>query len=76
MSQLEGIVIGPEPEVILANSNTLQCTIGYFTFVQFRLALYVSWLQNSMLATTKNFSVLIHVEVPVTGHYVFDRKLH
>ena len=26
MSQLEEIVIGPEPEVILANSNTLQCT--------------------------------------------------
>ena len=48
----------------------------FYTLVQFRLALYVFWLQHSMLVTTKNFNVLIHVEVPVTGHGVFGRKLH
>ena len=48
----------------------------FYTFVQFRLALCVSWLQHSMYATTKNISVLAYVEVPVTGHGVLDGKLH
>ena len=48
----------------------------FYTFVQFRLALCISWLQHSMYATTKNISVLAYVEVPVTGHGVLDGKLH
>ena len=48
----------------------------FYTFVQFRLALCVSWLQHYMYATTKNISVLAYAEVPVTGHGVLNGKLH
>ena len=50
--------------------------IHFYTFVQFLLALYVSWLQHSMYATTKDISVLVHVEVPVTGHDILGVQLH
>ena len=48
----------------------------FYTLLQFRLALCISWLQHSMYATTKSISVLAYVEVPVTGHGVLDGKLH
>ena len=44
----------------------------FYTFVQFRLVLCVSWLQHYMYATTKNISVLAYAEVPVTGHGVLN----
>ena len=48
----------------------------HFTlFMQFRLALCVSWLDYRIQATTKKLNVLVYVEDPVTGNDVLGGKL-